>query len=122
MKLFRNGIAFILVVLGASFTHAQTFTFYDGPATGTFENSADWSNGVPNATTIAEILTGGDFTGLTSPSQTVPISNLNNITITEITNQQAAGVVIFPVHTINTGATTPGTVNLNIASGATLTV
>jgi len=91
MKLFQGSIFFLAFVGFATFASAQTI--WTGTAgDNAFENSGNWSSGVPNATTDA----------------IVP----GSATINQTTPQQNAQTLAFQ----------GGTVNLNLAGGSTLTI
>jgi uncharacterized protein YhjY with autotransporter beta-barrel domain len=103
----------VLISLAAtSIAYAQPITVYQGPANGQFETAANWTLGVPNAGSDAEIAPGG----------TQEAGNLT-LTVTESSNQAAAGLFIGSGFDPNDNdATVPGTVNFLLSTGNTLTL
>ncbi len=119
MKLFLRGIIFAAATIFTSHAFSQSETLWTGNATGTFENSNNWTDGVPNSTTDGLIFTGANFiaVGVTGTG------NFSNaLTVTETTDQQAASLRVGSTYNVDTGDTTAGTINFQLSSGSTLTI
>jgi uncharacterized protein YhjY with autotransporter beta-barrel domain len=119
MKLFLRSTLLLLAITFFETQAFSQFTFYIGPASGAFEDSSNWSDGVPSASTIAYVTPGGDYTSTSTEENG---TNITVITITESSNQQAEALYVITPYNANTDTTNPGTLNLQLTAGSTLTL
>jgi uncharacterized protein with beta-barrel porin domain len=123
MKLFRGGILLGLLVALPFGAKGNQDTNWTGNSSGAWESGSNWNNGEPTGSTSAGIYPGSSFS--TTDNFASGTNGISTYTISLSSGSDAARYLAISTGfdtTVDTLTTPAGIVNLNLKSGAALTL